>query len=29
MVVCCVLTIFFVSLTLGHKALSAGRDVRS
>ncbi|MGH8197758.1 MAG: MFS transporter, partial [Steroidobacteraceae bacterium] len=28
MVACCLLTIFFVSLTLGHKALSAGRDVR-
>jgi OPA family glycerol-3-phosphate transporter-like MFS transporter len=28
MVACCLLTIFFISLTLGHKALSAGRDVR-
>lgn len=28
MVACCLLTIFFVSLTLGHTAVSAGRDPR-
>ena len=28
MVACCLLTIFFMSLTLGHKAVSAGRDAR-
>lgn len=28
MVACCLLTIFFVSLTLGHATVSAGRDLR-
>jgi hypothetical protein len=27
MVVCCLLTIFFSALTLGHRAQSAARDV--